>query len=583
MPPIQQDLRRRRNATSRVPTLIVLTSLFIGCTETSTETSIAENGSRADEETVPAEVSLVRFVDHSDAVRFTYRNGEQLNVNSMVESIGGGVALFDYDRDGNLDIAATGGGSFSASRISDTNFRTKPLPNGLFRGHGDWTFDAVATPASIATSPHYSHGLAVGDYNNDGFADVLITGYGGLALWTNMGDGTFVLTQPAGLNDDQWSTSAGWADLNNDGTLDLFVVHYVDWSVENHPICVGTDGVNDVCPPRSFEGLDDSLFFSDGAGGFVRGEGLARGGKGLGVVLGDVDVDGDVDVYVGNDTTLNFLYINDGQGVLDENALLLGVAVDDRGHPDGSMGVDIGDYNNDGLPDIWVANYESEAFALYQNAGAGGFLYATPQTGVGSIGDLFVGFGTVFEDFDSDGDEDIVVTNGHVVQTARQSAIRQQPLYLQNTDGQFDRVTFEDGYFEQSHIGRGLASGDIDNDGDADLVVSHNNDPIAILENATPGAGGRLSVRLVGVRGNRDAIGARLELTTDTATRYRQVTGGGSYLSHSDAMVRFAWPAEERPKMLKIVWPNGETTEMGAVNWTKRPQLTIRQSLNNGL
>ena len=495
-----------------------------------------------------------------DAFDFTYRNGEELEINSIVESVGGGVAVFDFDGDGRADVAATGGGTFR------DDLGTDGRPTGLFHNRGDWQFADVGEQAGVDSPGRYTHGLSTADFDGDGFPDLLVTGYGGQRLWRNLGDGTFTdATEDAGLDDRQWATSAGWADFDGDGVLDLFLTHYVDWSAENHPVCEGSDGTLDVCSPRSFEGLTDVIYFGDGKGHLYRGEGergrLTEGGKGLGVVLGDIDLDGDMDAYVGNDSTVNFLYLNDGQGVFREEGLLLGVAVDDRGHPDGSMGVDLGDYNGDGLPDLWVANYEAEAFGLYRNTGGAGFLYATPEAGVNAIGQLFVGFGTVFADFDGDGDEDLAVANGHVVQTERQSPIRQQPLYLRNEGGRFVRGEYRSGYFADAHIGRGLADGDLDGDGDPDLVISHNNDPVAVLENQSPG-GEWLALKLIGVVSNRDAVGAIVTLTTDRGQQHRQVTGGGSYLSQPETTVRFARSHGELLRHVDIAWPSGRTQQV---------------------
>ena len=482
---------------------------------------------------------------------FAYRNGQEQERNSIVESVGGGVATFDYDRDGRVDVAAAGGGTFPSP---DT---TAGFAAGLFRNRGGFRFDAAASQAAVDVADVYSHGLAVGDYDADGFPDVAVTGYGPLRLWRNLGDGTFAeRAEAAGLDDRLWGTSAAFADLDGDAVLDLFVTHYVDWSPENDPRCRGRDGVADVCPPRSFRGLPDTLFVGDGRGGFDARPPMLDG-KGLGVVLGDVDGDGDLDIYVGNDSTPNHLYVNDGSGRFTEDGLLRGVAVDDAGHPDGSMGVDLGDFDGDGLPDLWAANYESEAFALYRNLGAGAFQYASGGTGVSSIGDLFVGFGTAFEDVDGDADLDILVSNGHVVQTERQSPIRQRPLLLENLGGRFRPADYEDGYFADAHIGRGLATGDLDGDGDADLVVSHNNDPVAVLENRAAAGGSALAVRLVGVDSPREGIGAALTLRTPSGDQRRQVLAGGSYLSSRDPEVRFFWPDRGQTAELTVRWPSG--------------------------
>ncbi|MSR58487.1 MAG: VCBS repeat-containing protein, partial [Planctomycetaceae bacterium] len=371
--------------------------------------------------------TLARFTDVADAsgVRFTFRDGQEAGHFAIIESLGGGVALFDYDADGTLDLFLPGGGRYGA------NNEILGLPGALYRNGGDRSFLDVTRLAGVDLAPHYSHGTAVGDYDNDGFPDLLVTGYGGLQLYRNQGDGTFEeAAREAALNDPLWSSSAAWGDLNGDGVLDLFVAHYVNWSFDNHPFCpAGNDDQRDVCPPKKFEGLPDVLYFGVGDGTFRDGSaeaGLMHAGKsaevsmfdsdkGLGVLLADVDLDGDLDIYVANDTVPKFLYRNRGNGVFDEVGGQSGAALSDTATSDGSMGLDIGDFNNDGLPDLWVANYERESLALYRNEGDCQFLHVSRSAGVTAVGSLFVSFGTLFLDFDRDGDEDIFVTNGHVI------------------------------------------------------------------------------------------------------------------------------------------------------------------------
>ena len=511
--------------------LTVLAVCLLGC-EAAAPTAATDVG-----EPAAAAASGPGWRRH-DVTDFAHRNGEEREVNSIVESVGGGVAVFDYDLDGVLDVAAAGGGTFDDAGDASIGY-----PTGLLRGRGGWQYAEAGDQAGVDAAGHYTHGLAVSDPDNDGFADLLVTGYGGVTYWRNLGDGTFEdATAAAGLDAGGWSTSAGFGDLNGDGLSDLYLARYVDWSPANDPHCEGRGGVEDVCSPRSFRGLDDALYLNDGRGGFREAGGLEPGGKGLGVVLADLDLDGDLDVYVGNDSTPNFLYVNDGAGGLSERGLAMGASLDDRGHPDGSMGVDVADYDLDGRPDVWVANYEAEAFGLYRNAGPAGFLYATREAGVASIGDLFVGFGTAFGDFDLDGDPDIVVSNGHVVQTARQSPIRQQPLYLENDGGRFTRVSYDTGYFAGSVVGRGLATGDLDNDGDLDLALSNENEPLVLLENLTPRQGGT-TVRLVTTSEPRDATG----VTVSVGGAVIFVTGGGSYLSHSDRRLRLLGDGGDLP------------------------------------
>lgn len=488
-------------------------------------------------------------------IDFTYRNGSEADLNTILESLGGGVAWIDYDRDGWPDLLATGGGKLAAGSITG-------LPCQLFRNVAGERFEVVGLSAGIQSSALYSHGIAVADYDNDGFQDFVVTGYGPPQLWQNMGDGTFLEgSTAAGIVDSRWSSSAGWADLNGDGLLDLYLAHYVNWSFENDPVCQTSDGKREICPPRSFNPLPDTIYFNNGDGTFAdvsAAVGLRKDGKGLGVLLCDVDGDGDLDIYVANDTTDNFLYINDGQGHFAEEALARGVALDDQGIPNGSMGVDLCDFNSDGRPDIWVANYERESFALYRNEGKGNFLHVSQRFGITDLGGLFVGFGTACEDFDGDGDGDMVVANGHVIKYPVASPRKQLPLLLLYDGKRFRRREAPpDEYFGQPHEGRGLATADFDRDGDLDIAISHIDEPLALLENRFREQNHWVAVELIGVQSNRDAIGARLELKTADKTYVRQVTGGGSYLSHSSRIAHFALPNAAPPESLTVYWPSG--------------------------
>lgn len=490
---------------------------------------------------------------HAISADVRYSNGSSAGVRSIIETLGGGVALVDYDGDGITDIFATGGGEFKPPTLEGR-------ASTLLRGDGRGQFHPVST--GIETSRYFSHGCWGTDYDNDGFTDVLVTGYGGLQLFRNMGDGTYRdAADDAGLQAPKWSTAAAWGDINGDGNLDLYVANYVDWSYPSHRQCDDPQGGKDeICGPKHYQALDDRLFLSHGDGTFVdvtMSAGLVPGGKGLGVIMGDIDVDGDIDVYVANDTTDNFLYLNRGDGTFDEVGQLNGAALDDAGRPTGSMGVDLGDFDNDGLPDLWTANYEHEIFGLYRNLGRGRFLHASRTMGFAAVGDRFVGWGTGFADFDHDGDLDVIATTGHVKRFPESGLVLQQPLVWLNDRGRYVRqIWTADSYLGSAHDGRGLALGDLDDDGDIDVVISHNDRPLAVLSNQSPVDFSWLRVKLVGRRGPRQAIGARVRLTNGSRTLWRQVTGGGSYLSQSDLRLHWGIPATE-PCELQIHWPSG--------------------------
>jgi len=514
------------------------------------------------------------FLDraHDLGIDAVYHNGEEAGRCSILESLGGGVGWFDFDRDGWLDLVAPGGGRFadgpSLTGEPTTLWRSVPGAEGQGR-----RFAGVAGVAGLDTLPLYTHGVAIGDFDNDGFPDLVVTGYGPAQLWHNLGDGGFapVSGWPAAA-DPRWSSSAGWADLDGDGDLDLYLARYVDWSFEHDPFCGRSPEERDICPPREFEGLPDSIYRNEGDGTFVevsREAGLRIDGKGLGVLLADVNLDGHVDVYVGNDTTDNFLYMNDGDGTFREQGLVAGVALDDQGVPNGSMGIDLCDFNRDGRPDIWVANYERESFALYRNEGRGQFLHVSRRHGITALGGLFVGFGTACTDLDFDGLVDIVVANGHVIKFPDASPRRQLPLLLSFDGERFHRAAAPLGtFFAEPQEGRGLATGDYDRDGDIDLAISRLNEPVAVLENLMPRRGRPLVVELVGTRSNRDAIGARVSLdAAGEPPLETQLTGGGSYLSHGHRAVHVRLPETDavpvgtsRPVRVVVRWPSGTVT-----------------------
>lgn len=491
-----------------------------------------------------------------------YNNGESADVCSIVESLGGGIGMVDFDRDGWVDLCLPGGGQFTLpSTISG-------LPNGLMQNLGQWSFRQVADQSRVAPSSHYTHGVTAADYDNDGFADLVITGYGALQLFHNQGDGTFAeVAQTSGMVDQLWSSSAAWADLNSDGNLDLYVCHYVDWSFDNHPYNPGpTPQQREVSFPKDFAGLKDSLFLSNGDSTFTdtsQAWKLVEGGKGLGVVIGDVNADNRPDIYVANDTTDNFLYLNEGDHLV-ECGVASGVARDDDGVPQGSMGVDLCDFNGDLRPDLWVANYERESFALYRNEGRGLFLHVSRATGITALGGLFVGFGTKLTDADGDGDQDVLVANGHVIKYPKFTKRQQRPLLLLKEGMRYVVGRHAEGnYFEELHEGRGLALGDMNNDGYADVVISNINEPVGCLRSTlTRAQSNPLTMELVGRISNRDSIGASVLIKCDKGSVSGSIVGGSSYLSSSDMRLIMQIPVTWQPEYLEIRWPTGKIQQL---------------------
>jgi enediyne biosynthesis protein E4 len=486
----------------------------------------------------------------------TYLNGEDADELSILESIGGGLAAFDFDRDGFEDLFFPGGGRLMNKTIAGR-------AGSLWRNRAGQKFMDVTTPSNTDLVSKYTHGAITGDLNDDGFADILVTGYDGVQLFWNQGDGTFLESAlTAGITETQWSTSGAFGDFDNDGFLDIYLAHYVDWSFSKHPPCKSL-GVPDVCPPGSFTGFTDVVYMNQGNQTFVAKSselGLVPEGKGLGVMITNLNKDSLVDIYVANDTTNNFLYENLG-GKFREIGLESGTAVDDVGTPQGSMGLCLLDFDHDMQPDIWVCNYENQAFALYKNDGEFNFRYATSATGLMALGTTYVAFGTVSGDFDLDGDEDIVVSNGHVMRLKSGGNSSQHPLYLVNEGGKkFVRQTFaNETYFGKKWRGRGVVSWDWDNDGDLDLAFSHVNQPTVVLENKTETDGNWWKIELVGTQSNRDAIGARIIFKSNKQSYLRNVVGGGSYLSQNPYSIHFGLPAGEELIQTEIVWPNGSS------------------------
>lgn len=512
--------------------------------------------------TVPGWTQFIQPVDltTNSRVEAIYSNGKEAEMYGMLETLGGGAAVFDFDLDSCQDLLFAGGGRFP------TQNQIVGEPSTLWHQRTNMEFDPRAESALIDTADFFTHGAFPGDFNRDGFQDVLFTGFGGVRLYVNMGDGTFE-HDPAGLPTDRWSTGAAWGDWNGDGELDLFIANYLNWSLKNNPPC-GSLHVDspEICSPRSFEPLNDYLFLSDGEGGFVdhsAASGIVPGGKGLGILAVDIDLDSDLDIYVANDTTANFLYINDGKGRFTESALLQGVGVDEHSRANGSMGISVGDYDGDLKLDLGVSNYEHESFAIYHQEQAGVFMTKSQATGISDLGQNMVGWGSCFLDLDADGDEDLVIVNGHVLNHPSTGTMPQQSMVLVNENGRFSRARFdEQTYLSRAHHGRGFAWGDLNQDGSLELVFSNVGQPAAILscdKKRSKLDGKHLFVRLIGSESHRDGHGAHVKLTTRNGEQIRAVSSSGSYLSSSQAGVCFGIASEDDAQSLTVVWANGES------------------------
>jgi hypothetical protein len=570
---------------------------------------------------------IFRDMTEESGVRFTYRNGQEANHYAILESLGGGVGLIDYDGDGRLDVFLPGGGTFDGPRKD----RIKGHPCKLYRNLGGWKFRDVTAEAGLDGISFYSHGCAVADYDRDGWPDLLVTGYGRLALFRNVADGSggrrfTEATREAGLLGKHfWSTSAAWGDLDSDGWPDLYVCQYVDWSLQNNPVCEGyTRSVErDICSPKQFESLPHALYRNNGDGAFIevtRAAGLhterqqrdydeltflskqARNrlresdherdfGKGLGVVLVDVNGDGKPDIYVANDTTDKFLYINRserGRLRFEDTAVYSGVAHDQNGLPNGSMGVDAADYDHSGRPSLLVTNYQNELHALYRNLALREvpvFQFSSQSVGLAGLGRHYVGFGTGFLDLDNDGWQDLVIANGHVIRYPTGAGVRQLPVLLrsrgrrsEDEDVRFEHITTEGGpYFQVEHQGRGLAIGDLDNDGRPDLVISHLNDAVALLRNEAGSGHHWLGVELLG-KDHADVVGAKLTLEVGGRRLTHFAKGGASYLSSNDRRHLFGLGEETTVGRLTVVWPSGQEQSWDALPIDRYWQLLAGQS-----
>jgi hypothetical protein len=488
--------------------------------------------------------------------------------------MGAGGALFDFDGDGDLDVLLLQGraldGNSSASGASRGHRLFRNDLSAAGRSRPDLHFTDVTDRAGFATGD-FGMGAAVGDYDNDGDPDIYVTNYGPNRLYRNNANGTFTdVTSSAGegLNDARWSTSAAFSDYDADGDLDLFVANYVDFTISGSKSCFGPAGVRDYCGPLQFRPVPDRLFRNNGNASFTDisdWSGItAADGPGLGVAAADFNGDGRSDFYVANDGMANQLWLQKGDGTFEEGALMAGVAFDMEGRPEGSMGLAIGDPDNDADLDMFVTNLTGESHAFYENLGRGQFEDRRLPSGLGAATRQYTGFGTDWFDYDNDGLLDLFVANGGVTvpEALRDDPFpfRQKNLLLRNVgNGRFRDVTGAAGRgLEPTGVSRGAAFGDVDNDGDVDLLVTDNGGSARLLLNGSPAGRAWLQVRLEGTADNRQGLGARVGLLTQAgAPVWRRAHTDGSYLSASDPRVHFG--ISEAPGAVGVVveWPRG--------------------------
>ncbi len=507
-------------------------------------------------------VPAFRDLAEASGLRFTY-DSDPTDLRRLPETMGGGLALIDYDGDGYLDVYTVQGGRFPAETDGGPDRGDR-----LFRNNGDGTFRDATEAAGIHKFPRgYGHGVAVGDIDNDGHPDLFVTRWRSYALYRNRGDGTFEdATARYGLGGERgWPTSAGFADLDDDGDLDLYVCQYLEWDPRTSAPCPDPDrpGRNLYCVPRAFRAERDRLFRNDGgkftdvteAAGIVDND-----GRGLGVVLTDLDGDHRLDIFVANDMTANLLFRNLGGMKFEEVGAASGAASSGSGGYQAGMGIACGDLDGDGKPDLVVTNFHGESATLYGNLGGGLFADSTAPSGLQAPTRFLLGFGTAFLDADNDGRLDLAIANGHVndFTPAIPYAMPAQ-LFLGDGKGRLSEVTGSAGpCWSQLRVGRGMAVGDIDNDGRTDLLILAQNGPVAYFRNDGP-AGRSLTLSLRGSRSNRDAVGATVRVTTGGHSQVTWRMGGGSFLSTSDPRLHFGLPAGAETADVEIRWPSGRT------------------------
>jgi hypothetical protein len=493
----------------------------------------------------------------------------------LIETMGSGVALFDYDNDGRLDIFLINGAPLADPTAKGSLPQKTSLKywNRLYHQKRDGTFEDVTEKAGLQGSG-YGMGVAVGDYDNDGREDLFVTAYGNNKLYHNNGNGTFSdLTEKAGVGGSGWSTSAAWVDLDGDGLLDLVVLRYMQWDFDDIWCGEHLQGHRAYCHPNLFPTAEPLVYHNDGNGHFTditERSGLGKPGKGLGIGIADFDRDGHIDVFVANDSMPQFLFHNKGSGTFEEQALFAGVGMDGNGHTYAGMGIDFADYDNDGLPDIAIDNLAPQMYALYRNTGDGTFDYVSYTSGLGLITGPHSGWGMHFIDYDNDGWKDLLIVQGHVLDTIQitepQHHYREPMLLARNTGKKFLDVSADSGdVFNQTWVARGLAVGDLDNDGKIDAVVTTNDGPAHVLHNETKTSNHWLTLELVGHKSNRDAIGAEVKVVTTLGAQYQTVSTTGSYLSSSDKRVHFGLGNDATVQTLEIHWPSGIVQTLHAV------------------
>ena len=521
--------------------------------------------------------SRVLFSDVAQAsgIDFLHESGQSKD-KLIVETVGSGVAWLDYDNDGYLDLYFVNGSRISENKLSPGN--------ALFRNDGRGTFENVTRKAGVAGNGSYGMGVAVGDYDNDGWLDLYVTNYGPNQLFRNHGDGTFgEVASKAGVDSRQWGSSAGFFDLDRDGDLDLYVVNYLDYDPEDSPYCgLPKEGYRLYCDIRMFEGAADQLYRNNGDGSFSDVSSLSGianpAGKGLGLTFSDFDRDGYPDIYVANDTIRDFLYRNNRDGTFSDVTYAAAVGFDGNGEPQAGMGVDAADLNQDGLPEIFVTNFAYELNALYRNGPGLLFEEVAERVGLGS-GLLPLGFGTKLFDYDNDGDVDIYVANGHIENNVHlyfpNLTYAQTDLLYENLGTNFLDVSAKSGTpFSRPAVGRGAAVADYDNDGDLDIALSNSGERAVLMRNEGGNRNNWIAIEARGRESNSFGLGAGVRIETEQGIQVRQINNVASYLSANDLRVYFGLGRQQQVKSIELNWPSGRKQVLSRVRANQILQVT---------
>jgi hypothetical protein len=501
----------------------------------------------------------------------------------LIETMGSGVALFDCDNDGRLDLYLVNGAPYpDPTPKGFVPQKTGPeYWNRMYHQKADGTFEDI-TEKSGLKGVGYGMGVAVADYDNDGYEDVFVTGYGGNRLYHNNGDCTFTdVTEKAGVTGGGWSTSAAWVDLDNDGLLDLVVDRYVTWDWEDVWCGEHREGYRGYCHPDVFQPITMLVYHNDGNGHFTEVSQklhLDKPAKALGIAVADYDRDGRMDIYVANDSMPEFLFHQLPDGTFEEVGLESEAAVSAEGRTYAGMGVDFADYDNDGWPDIVVTNLANQRYAVYKNNRDGTFDYASLMNGIGAMSLFHSGWSVRFLDYDNDGWKDLLIAQGHDLDTIEtispQLRYREPMLLVRNNGTKFEDISAISGdIFHETWVGRGMAIGDIDNDGRIDAVVSTNGGPAHILHNETVTANHWITLHLTGHKSNRDGIGAVVKLTTAHGSQWVTATISSGYLSSSDPRVHFGMGDSPVADTIEIRWPSGIVQIMKNVKGDRQIQV----------